>query len=429
MSQLNPAMNPSGIEFAGTLCLALAIIHTFAASWFQKRAASYPEGSKRENLFHLLGEVETVFGIWSAVFLAVFAAQSSLASAVSFFEGLSFREPLFVFAIMTVAATKPALDFVERLISGISRLIPGSPALAFYGVCLSIGPLLGSFITEPAAMTVLALLILQKLFRAQVTEKFRYATLGLLFVNVSIGGTLTHFAAPPVLMVANQWQWDTAFLFTHFGWKAMIAVFSSTMITAFIFRHELTALQLPRESRARRAPGWVQAVHLLFLAAMVASAHHSQLCIALLLFFLGFCTVTREFQVELKIRESLLVAFFLGGLVVLGTQQRWWLEPLLTSLNSFSLFSGATLLTAITDNAALTYLGAQVPDLSPANRYALVAGAVTGGGLTVIANAPNPAGFAILNPAFGESGIQAGKLFLGALLPTLIAAICFWLIP
>ncbi len=47
-------------------------------------------------------------------------------------------------------------------------------------------------------------------------------------------------------------------------------------------------------------------------------------------------------------------------------------------------------LTAITDNAALTYPGSLIDSMSVEAKYMLVAGAVTGGGLTVIANAPNP---------------------------------------
>jgi hypothetical protein len=55
----------------------------------------------------------------------------------------------------------------------------------------------------------------------------------------------------------------------------------------------------------------------------------------------------------------------------------------------------------------------------------LVSGALTGGGLTVIANAPNPAGFSILKPSFEEGAISALYLFLYALPPTIIAIIAF----
>ena len=146
--------------------------------------------------------------------------------------------------------------------------------------------------------------------------------------------------------------------------------------------------------------------------------------------FLGLTMATREYQDNLKLREGLLVGFFLAGLVTLGSLQAYWLKPLIANLDGSMLFFGATALTAFTDNAALTYLGSLVEGISLELKYALVAGAVTGGGLTVIANAPNLAGVGILQTAkaFGSDGISPLGLFLGALGRTLIAILCFWLI-
>ena len=95
-------------------------------------------------------------------------------------------------------------------------------------------------------------------------------------------------------------------------------------------------------------------------------------------------------------------------------------------MGSLTLFLSSIGLTAVTDNAAITYLGTLVSQLSEESKYALVSGAVIGGGLTVIANAPNPAGYGILQSQFGESGIRASGLFLGALIPTIISALIFW---
>jgi predicted cation transporter len=130
------------------------------------------------------------------------------------------------------------------------------------------------------------------------------------------------------------------------------------------------------------------------------------------------------------LREGLLVGFFLAGLVTLGSLQEYWLRPLISSLSGSQLYYGATALTAITDNAALTYLGSLVAGIGPDLKYALVAGAVSGGGLTVIANAPNPAGVGILQTAkaFGTEGISPLGLFLGAFVPTLVAIVCFWFV-
>jgi predicted cation transporter len=162
---------------------------------------------------------------------------------------------------------------------------------------------------------------------------------------------------------------------------------------------------------------------------VVVFSHHPIVFVALFLFFLGFAEAYKRYQTRLMLREGLMVAFFLGGLVVLGGQQKWWLQPVLTGLSPTTLFYGATLLTAITDNAALTYLGSLVDGVSDAFKYSMVAGAVTGGGLTVIANAPNPAGFAILKGSFEDGAIGALGLAAGAALPTLVAVAAFQLLP
>jgi predicted cation transporter len=295
-------------------------------------------------------------------------------------------------------------------------------------VTLSLVPLMGSVITEPAAMTLAALMLRDQLYRFRVSSRLKYATLGVLFVNVSIGGTLTPFAAPPVLMVAAKWNWDLAFMLSTIGSKAAIAVVINALVLALVFRRELEGLPPVNQSVENGLPRWVLAVHGLFLAGVVAFAHHPPVFLGLLLFFLGFAIAYPGFQDRLMLREGLLVAFFLAGLVVLGGQQQWWLEPLLRGMDSATVYYGATALTAVTDNAALTYLASTVEGLSDEFKYSVVTGAVTGGGLTVIANAPNPAGFSILRGNFRDGAIHPLGLFCAALLPTATAVLAFRLL-
>jgi hypothetical protein len=413
-------------EIIGTTLFLFAILHTFSVKGFQRLAGRFPEGSVGENLFHLLGEVEVVFGLWAAIFLAFMTVDGGKAAVLDYLHGRNYTEPAFVFVILVICATRPILFAASALIEFFARLLPVNRALAFFWSAMVLGPLLGSFITEPAAMTISALLLLDRVLRHVESTKLKYSAMGLLFVNVSIGGTLTPYAAPPVLMVASTWNWDLSYMLANFGWKAAIAVVLSTSAVTFRFRRELSVIPFSKVRGASAGiPSWVILLHLVFLAAVVMAAHHMVVFIPLFLFFLGVVTVTREYQEQVRVREGLLVAFFLGGLVVLGGVQRWWLEPLLMQLSPASLYLSATALTAITDNAALTYLGAQVPGLSEAAKLALVAGAVSGGGLTVIANAPNPAGYGILNPVFGEEGIDPVLLFRAALGPTIVAMLCF----
>lgn len=423
-------MNPSTIEILASVFFAIAVVHTFCVKRFAHWAHHSPSGSVREQMLHFLAETEVVFGLWAAVlFVSIGIASQSLQGPIHYIESLNFTEPKFVFVIMVVAATRPVVKLAESLITLASRALPMREGLSFYLAALILGPLLGSFITEPAAMTLLALVLKRRYFDQGISRKLAYATLGLLFVNVSIGGTLTHFAAPPVLMVAAKWQWDTAFMFTHFGWRAASACTISAVCVALFFRKELSALE-PVHDKSAAIPAWLTATHLAAMAMVVLFAHHPDLFFGVLVLFLGVVTATQKHQEPLKLREGLLVGFFLAGLVTLGSLQAYWLKPLIESLNGSALFFGATGLTALTDNAALTYLGSLVEGISDELKYALVAGAVTGGGLTVIANAPNPAGVGILQSSkvFDGEGISPVGLLVGALFPTAVAVVFFWLL-
>lgn len=411
-------MNPTTMQVIGTALFALALLHTFSTKYFEHLAHTRPAHA---GLWHFLGEVEVVFGFWAMVLMLFMFAVEGKATAVAYLDSRNFTEPLFVFAIMVAAASKPILQLAGTLTRVLTALVPLPKAMASTLVILSAVPLMGSFITEPAAMTLAALLLRDGLFQQGVPERLKYAVLGVLFVNVSIGGTLTPYAAPPVLMVASAWGWDLQFMLSQFGWKAAIAVLANAAGLVLLFSGEFRKLR-PADSRPEAGPPLlVTAIHLAFLAGIVVFAHHPAVFMGLLLFFLGFTSAYERYQSPLILREGLLVAFFLAGLVVLGGQQQWWLEPVLLSMSSDAVFFGATALTAITDNAALTYLGSLVPGLSDEFKYSLVAGAVAGGGLTIIANAPNPAGASILKERFDEKSINALGLLAAAAAPTAVA--------
>ena len=406
----------------GTGLFAIALVHTLCAKYFEVLAHRH---SRHAGLLHLLSEVEVVFGFWACVLIAAMAGVAGGQQAMGYAESLQYTEPLFVFVVMVVAASKPVLEAVRQLLQGVARAVPLPTAVVLAWLGLAAVPLLGSLITEPAAMTLAALMLKPQVFRKDIPERLKYAALGVLFVNISIGGTLTSYAAPPVLMVAGVWHWDTAFMASTFGWKAALAVLVNATVVVFFLRRHLDAPAAPSAAPAHGVHWLVSAIHLLFLAGVVALSHHPVLFLGLFLLFLGFTQAYARFQSPLIIKEGLLVGFFLAGLVVLGGLQRWWLQPLVSELSPTLLFYGAMGLTAITDNAALTYLGSLTQGLSDASKYMLVAGAVAGGGLTVIANAPNPAGVALLRGGFQHNSIGAGGLLTGALLPTALAALFF----
>ncbi|GAB3256179.1 putative Na+/H+ antiporter [Chitinimonas naiadis] len=416
-------MHATTIEIVGAALFAVALIHTFSTKFFEHLAHSRP---RHAGVWHLLGEVEVVFGFWAMVLMLVMFALQGKAAATEYIDTRNFTEPLFVFAIMVIAGTKPVLQFAMASVKMVAKVIPLPANIAHYFVVLAFVPMLGSFITEPAAMTLAALVLRDRYLGAGISTRFKYATLGVLFVNISIGGTLTPFAAPPVLMVATKWNWDILFMMSTFGWKAAVAVIINALGAALLFRKEL--LDLAAQSTGEQAnavPKTLIAVHLLFMLGVVIFAHHPAIFMGLFLFFLGVANAYERHQDRLILREGLLVAFFLAGLVVLGGQQQWWLQPLLMKMNADAVYFGATALTALTDNAALTYLGSLVEGLSDDFKYALVAGAVTGGGLTIIANAPNPAGIAILRDKFTDGAVHPIGLLAAALPPTIVAILAF----
>lgn len=536
-------------NLVATLIFLAAIAHTFLSSRLlaishclkHEHDKAKAEGNVLRNsihqgaeLLHFLGEIEVVFGLWAVVLIGAIAMFFDWGTAVGYVvHKVSFTEAMFVVVIMTLAATRPILKLTESLMWWVSGLLGGS-ADAWWFTILTLGPIFGSFITEPAAMTLSALLLADKFYEVHPSTRFKYATIGLLFVNVSVGGTLTHFAAPPVLMVATPWGWDMGYMFSHFGWKAMVGILIANGIYYMVFRSEFAQLRERFEPRAVRAeirrrylgrdamedkidaalesineetdfngaieenvrevtkrvkerlkrhyldrletkgidpelalrafekrfeevrlsrmrkylpgllpsqdratffdpdwdrredpvPAWVTLVHVLFLVWTIVTAHHPQFFLAGMMFFLGFAQVTEPYQNRIDLKPALLVGFFLAGLVVHGGLQGWWITPVLSRLTELPLMITATGLTALNDNAAITFLSTLVPGFTDGLKYAVVAGAVTGGGLTVIANAPNPAGQSLLKRYF-ENGVSPAGLLVASLSPTVIFFLLF----
>ncbi len=466
--KLQHRMGAEPFNVVSTLIFFGAIVHTFAAAKLMNLAHRFQhehdheldEREKRGELvfvdgrrpvsfkataFHFLGEIEAIFGIWLVPLIFAISIWFGWDRALNYIDSVNYTEAIFVVIIMTISATRPVVKFASNAVGLVAQLGRSSPA-AWWFTIMSVLPLLGSFITEPAAMTIAALLLSVKFYHLQPSERFKYATLGALFVNVSVGGTLTQFAAPPVLMVASRWELTIPTMLVHFGWKAAVGILITNTLYYLVFRREF--VEMAKEVKVSPAhhqpgaidpgvPGWVTGVHLIFLAWTVVTLHHPALVIFGFLFFLAFKLATMHHQDELNIRGPLLVGFFLAALVSHGGLQGWWIQPILSGLGELPLFLGSMGLTALNDNAAITYLASLVPALdhqvaadpayARALQYAVLTGAVTGGGLTVIANAPNPAGQSILSQFF-KHGVSPVGLFLGALAPTIILALCFTLL-
>ena len=264
-------INPTSVQLIAAVLFALAVIHTFSTKYFEHLAHTQP---RYAGIWHLLGEVEVVFGFWAMVLILFIFAANGKHEAITYLESRDFTEPMFVFVIMVIAGTRPILDFVASTVQRATFLFPVSKGMAMYFLLLAFVPLLGSFITEPAAMTLAALMLRDTLFSKEISTRLKYATVGVLFVNISIGGTLTPFAAPPVLMVAAKWDWDIWFMMTTFGWKSALAVVVNALAVTWLFRHELGHVSQKNDAAISKIPLPVILIHLIFLTLVVLFAHY-----------------------------------------------------------------------------------------------------------------------------------------------------------
>lgn len=463
MATLLLRIHENPLNLAVTLLFFCAILHTFMVARVKKfahhlearlqRLDSVPK-NRRHNIkisrsllafwaqiFGFLGEVEAVFGIWLFPVALVITLNYDWATFANYVgHRVQYTEPMFVVVIMTMASSKPIIRFAEKLMGGIAAIGRHS-VTSWWLTILIVAPMLGSFITEPAAMTIAAVLIAEKFYDLHPSKKFAYATIGVLFANVSIGGVLTHFAAPPVLVVVSKWDWTLPFMMKTFGWKSIIAILLTTATYAIIFRKELCQLQkvaigksksenLQTKANEERIPWIVTFTHMVFIGWVVMNLHTPPIFWFSFLLFLAFMKATEEYQFPARLREPLLVGFFLAGLITHGGLQQWWIAPVLDGLKPLQLFFGASFLSSFNDNASITYLTSLVPAFmdNHALQYAVMAGAISFGGLTVIANAPNPAGQSILQKYFGKNGVSPLYLFLGAILPSVLISACFLLL-
>lgn len=442
------ALTLTDYHIATLIIFILAIIHTLSANRitnyahkidrnFKARLKSKEIDPKHEVSFlaeivFFLGEVEVIFALWILPLFILTIGFYGWTSALEYLDTRDFTEPLFVVVIMSLAATKPIVDLSEKILHFFASLIKGS-VTAWWIAILTIGPLLGSLITEAGAMTLTATLLSKKFYEYKPSKKLAYATIGLLFVNISVGGVLTNFAAPPVLVIARCWEWSSLFMLKEFGYKAIIGVCLSNFLYWLAFRKELKEMEKTKRltekkeksKEIRPIPIWITIIHSLFIFWVVVNSHYPAVFIGSYLIYLGFHRATRPYQYIDGIRRPLLVGLFLAGLIIHGGLQGWWIVPIMEQFGHTAVMISGVILTAFNDNAAISYLSSLIPDWGIDYKYAIISGVITGGGLTVIANAPNPAGYVILNKHF-STGISPVRLFLAAAIPTVLFFFLFY---
>ena len=379
---------------------------------------------------HFLGEIELVFALWVIPLVIAVTAFFGWDDVVEYLDSRIYVEPFFIVVIMSLSSTRPIIQAAEKGIQKLAGLFGGRPA-SYWFVIMTLGPIMGSLITEAAALTITAFLLIHQLYSRSPTKRLAYGTLGLMFVNFSVGGVLTNFAAPPALILSRCWEWSIADFFDLFSWKVFVGIAIVNSLYYFWIRRDFALLKEREEAskeKEKSVPIWITLVHMGFIVWTIVMAHYPPIFLGSYLLFLGFHQATRTYQYELNLKRPLLVGLFLAGLVIHGEFQGWWIEPLIGNLGYGGMMLTGTVLTAFNENSTVAYLGCLLDGLTPKIQYALASGLVAGGGLTFIAHAPNPAGRALLNPYF-KGGISPWNLFLWALPPTLIFLALFYFFP
>lgn len=425
----------STFHLIALLILICAIIHTLFVHKIYDLAKhlEMKQAEKRQHkryprsipvqLLYFLAEVEIVFAFWVFPLFALMYIYYGSAVALEYINTRDYTEPLFVVIILSIASSRPIIHISEIIIRWIAHRF-GNSLSVWWFTLLTVCPLLGSLITEAGAMAIGAYLLSRQFYHYHPSSKLAYATLALLFTNISVGGVLTNFASPPVLILSHAWHWSNWDIFSQFGWKAVVGIILANSIYWFWFRkefHELTKRRSTIEPMpdVNSVPFWITLVHMIFMALIVFTSEYPAIFIASYLFFVGFHQSTRHHQDTLKLARPLLVGLFLAGLVIHGGLQGWWVAGLLKDRSPFEVLGISIGLAGFNDNAAIAYLGSLIPDWNDVYKYALFVGVISGGGLTVIANAPNPAGFVILSEHFNNR-ISSLNLFLAAIIPALI---------
>lgn len=438
-------MQPINLLFF--LIFIFATIHTFIAHRFPALANKYEVGIRPyasgshldENtsthrgfyaeLFDFLGEVEVVFGIWCIPLFAAITFFYGWEAVLDYINRENYKESLFIVVVMAIASTVPCIRFAEYLFGKISNLGGGTP-LAWWVSVLTVGPFLGSLIKESVVMTVSAVILGKHFFSYRPPIRLAYATLALLFVNISMAGTLTNFGSTSVSMVAKPWGWDSRFMLMTFGWKALLGILIGNSLYFFYFRSDfknmLAFKNLQNEPEAKtQVPLWISVVHVAFLAWLILNSENSLIALGSFVLFLGFYQATAAHQSYLSLRTPIMVGFFIASLIVHGGLQAWWIEPIVESLNESSAMLTTMFISAFANNTTINYLMTHIPKISDSMKVALFTGTLLGGGLTIMANGPNIVGYSLLSKYFSGQ-LKFGTLFVMALIPTLILFVVFW---
>lgn len=434
-------MRPVPFEILTLIVFICAIIHTFLTPRLfllsKKMAVKAEKGKKNWRIYHFCSEliyfaseVEVVFGLWVFPLIVAYPFFFSTKEVVNYINSHDYSAPFYFTVIMVIVGTRPILYFAEGLLEKLAKLGKDTPA-AWWWTIMMAGPLLSIILKEPGAMTLSAIVLAHKFYHYKPSLKFQYATLALLFSNISLSALLNPYASKSLFLISSELRWEFQYLFFQFGWKALIAILLNNTTYFFFFRKEFQKSNFPKKiplrKKSRHAPPlWITIIHLIFVFLIAYNASYFPIFIAFFVIFLGFYRATSFYQDPLKLQPAILVGFFFASLMLHGELQAWWVSAIWNNLSPWMTLVSSTIFSTFIDDATLLYIFSKLPrPLFENSINYVIAGALSSGGLTIIANGPNLIGYSFLREFFGEK-ISFFPLFLAALLPTVINLLAFW---
>ena len=427
-------MTPTPFQLFSTLIFALSIVHVFFTPTIFKAALALQKKQKHhewqvtiETLL-LLSEIELVFGLWLIPLFGGYALFYSWSESLGYLTSRDYTEALYMVVIVLIVSASPLITFGEKVLEKIARLGKDSPT-SWWWVILCLGPLSSMLLKEPGAMALLAVLLGRKFYHFRPSNAFKYVTLALLFLNVALSGLLSSFSSRSLYLLTSKRELSTYYMLRTFGWKALLGILLITSVAYLVFRKEFRKFpgRVPALERGERkkVPLWVTLGHLLFAASVAYVGNQGPLLVLLGLCFLGFYKITAIYQHTHVIKQAFFVGFFFAALLILGELQGWWIREIFPHLEALGTEVATLILSAFIDNAVVIYLVPDIFSLTDPRFYAAVVGSIAAGGLTVIANVPNPIGYTLLSPYFKRK-ISGIGLFTAALIPTLLIFLLFW---
>lgn len=430
------------LQLGATFFFILSVIHAFLTPRLynmylriRHQKILFPERKKKylvlTEITRMFSRIELVMLLWSVPFLLWFVYSENYKVMIGYLTSRNYMASLFIIVMMILVESNPIIYLSETLLNRLVQKIGKHSPVAWWWVILLVSPMLSSLLKETGAMVIATMLLIRKFYIHNPSKKFAYATMGLLFSNISIGGLLTITSSRAMFMIMPTLKWSSHFIWAHFTWKAFLAILFSTTIYYLYFKKELkefvkTDAQQEDNNESIKAPWWVVCIHICFVWALLQCKTSPVLIISVFLCYLCFRCFTYSYQNIIDVNKACLIGLFYSGLVILGDLQEWWVLKLMQNQSDFGHMIISFGLSIFLDNALVNYLVHNLSVSHDCYHYLVITGCMAAGGLTVATNLPNIVGYTILRRGLKLKLPSLVGLFLAAIIPASINFFVFW---